>query len=71
MDDDIFHKDYLKGFSTDGYVHIIKLNNYSFSQVNYIMVLLQKNNFKIINVSITAIGEDMYTFSVVYQYIPE
>jgi len=71
MNDDIFHKDYLKDFSTDGYVHIIKLDNYSFRQVNHAIVLLQKNNFKIINVSITAIGEDMYTFAITYQYIPE
>lgn len=71
MNYDIFHEDYLKGFSTDGYVHIIKLDNYSFSQVDYIMILLQKINFKIINVSITAIGDDMYTFAIAYQYIPE
>jgi len=71
MDDDMFHEAYLKDFSIDGYVHIIKLDNYSFSQVNYVMVLLQKINFKIINVSITAIGDDMYTFAITYQYIPE
>ena len=71
MNDDIFHEDYLKGFSTDGYVHIIKLDNYSFSQVDYIMILLQKNDFKIISVSVTAIGEDIYTFAITYQYIPE
>jgi len=71
MDDDMFHKAYLKDFSMDGYVHIIKLDNYSFKQVNLIMVFLQKSNFKIINVSITAIGEDIYTFAIVYQYIPE
>lgn len=64
-------EDYLKGFSTDGYVHIIRLDNYSFSQVNNAMVLLQKNDFKIINVSMTAIGDDMYTFAIAYQYIPE
>ena len=62
---------YLKDFSMDGYVHIIKLDNYSFSRVNNAIVLLQKINFKIINVSITAIGEDMYTYAVIYQYIPE
>jgi len=71
MDDDMFHEAYLKDFSMDGYVHIIKLDNYSFKQVNLIMVFLQKSNFKIINVSITAIGEDIYTFAIVYQYIPE
>jgi len=71
MNDDIFHEDCLKDFSMDGYVHIIKLDNYSFSQVNHVMVLLQKNDFKIINVSMTAIGEDMYTFAITYQYIPE
>ena len=71
MDDDMFHEAYLKDFSMDGYVHIIKLDNYSFSQVNHVMVLLQKNDFKIINVSMTAIGEDMYTFAITYQYIPE
>jgi len=71
MDDDMFHEAYLKDFSMDGYVHIIKLDNYSFKQVNNAMVLLQKINFKIINVSITAIGEDIYTFAIVYQYIPE
>lgn len=71
MDDDIFHKDYLKGFSTDGYVHIIKLSNYSFRKVNLVMVFLQEINFKIINILITAIGDDMYTFAIVYQYIPE
>jgi len=71
MNDDIFHEDCLKDFNTDGYVHIIKLSNYSFSQVNNAMVLLQKNNFKIINVAITAIGDNIYTFAIVYQYIPE
>jgi len=71
MDDEIFQEDYLKDFSMDGYVHIIKLDNYSFKKVNLIMVLLQKINFKIISVSITAIGDDMYTFAIAYQYIPE
>lgn len=42
MDDDIFHKDYLKGFSTDGYVHIIKLSNYSFRKVNLVMVFYKR-----------------------------
>jgi len=71
MDDDMFHEAYLKDFSMDGYVHIIKLDNYSFSRVNNAIVLLQKINFKIINVSMTAIGDDMYTFAIAYQYIPE
>ena len=71
MDDDIFYGNYLRDFSKDGYVHINKLYDYSFRQVNHAMVLLQKNNFKIINVSVTAIGDDMYTFAIVYQYIPE
>jgi len=71
MNDDIFHEDYLKDFSMDGYVHIIKLDNYSFSRVNNAIVLLQKINFKIINVSMTAIGDDRYTFAIVYKYIPE
>lgn len=71
MNDDIFDGDCLKDFSTDGYVHIVKLDNYSFRQVNNTMVLLQKNNFKIINVSMTAIGDDVYTFAIAYQYIPE
>jgi len=71
MDDDMFHEAYLKDFSMDGYVHIIKLDNYSFSRVNNAIVLLQKINFKIINVSITEICDDRYTFAITYQYIPE
>ena len=71
MDDDMFHEAYLKDFSMDGYVHIIKLANYSFRRVNNAIVLLQKINFKIINISMTAIGDDRYTFAIVYKYIPE
>lgn len=55
----------------DGLVHIEEIFTDSFTIIDAILKKLQKNNFKIINVSITAQDRRMFTFAIVYRYIPE
>lgn len=55
----------------DGLVHIEKISTMSFTRVDEILKKLQKNNFKIINVSIATEDRRTFTFAIVYRYIPE
>ena len=60
-----------QSYVRDGLVHIEKISTMSFTRVNETLKKLQKNNFKIINVSIATEDRRMFTFAIVYKYTPE